>query len=249
MGFTAQFGGTGNPFTWNSFLKTFYSHSGTSTVNPAKRLSEFDFIYRLPGLRDWVQVYVDSMVIDEYSPIGSTRPAINPGIYFPQLPKIYNVEMRMEGVTDDLNVPAHFGPGAFYTDVRYRSGYTNNGNLIGSWVGRQGAGEQAWLTYRLSPRKSVQLFIATTGSIKFFSKEASFGIWGCGRTSVSRDFGFSAMIQQEHWHFPLLFPAAQSNIIASFQLTFLPGRNHDGETEAAALSEASFTHKRHDSGW
>ncbi len=228
MGFTAQFGGTGNPFTWNSFLKTFYSHSGTSTVNPAKRLSEFDFIYRLPGLRDWVQVYVDSMVIDEYSPIGSTRPAINPGIYFPQLPKIYNVEMRMEGVTDDLNVPAHFGPGAFYTDVRYRSGYTNNGNLIGSWVGRQGAGEQAWLTYRLSPRKSVQLSYRHNRVDKVFLEGGELRDLGVRADwSLSRDFGVSAMVQQEHWHFPLLFPTAQSNVIASFQLTFLPGKNHD----------------------
>ena len=69
FGYTAQFGGQGNPFTWSNFLRTFYSHRANSVTNPAKRLSEFHFSYRLPGLRDWLQVYVDSMVIDEYSPI------------------------------------------------------------------------------------------------------------------------------------------------------------------------------------
>ena len=31
-------------------------------------------------------------------------------------------------------------PGAFYWDERYHSGYTTNGNLIGSWIGRRGRG-------------------------------------------------------------------------------------------------------------
>ena len=84
LGFTAQFGGTGNPFTWADFLKTFVSHKASASANPGKRLSEFDFSYRLPGLRNWVTLYTDSMVIDEYSPIGSTRPQINPGIFLPQ---------------------------------------------------------------------------------------------------------------------------------------------------------------------
>ena len=195
--------GTGNPFTWNSFLKTFYSHSGTSSVNPAKRLSEFDFIYRLPGLRDWVQVYVDSMVIDEYSPIGSTRPAINPGIYFPQLPKIYNVDMRMEGVTDDLNVPAHFGPGAFYTDVRYRSGYTNNGNLIGSWVGRQGARRTSLAHLPPLPAKKHSIWLSPQRVDKVFLEGGELrDLRVRADWSLSRDFGVSAMVQQENWHFP-----------------------------------------------
>ncbi len=229
MGFTAQFGGTGNPFTWGSFLKTLYSHSGTSSVNPAKRLSEFDFSYRLPGVRDWVQLYVDSMVIDEYSPIGSTRPAINPGLYFPQMPKVRNLDLRLEGVTDDLNVPAHFGPGAFYTDVRYRSGYTNNGNLIGSWVGRQGRGEQAWLTYRFSPRKSLQAGYRHNSTDKMFLEGGELrDLTLRADLALSRNLGVSAMIQQENWHFPVLLPAAQSNIIASFQFTFVPSRKREG---------------------
>src|SRR6202021_449712 len=67
MGFTAQFGGTGNPFTWGNFFRTFYAHTPTNGADPAKRLSQFDFSYRIPGVRKWVTFYTDSMVIDEYS--------------------------------------------------------------------------------------------------------------------------------------------------------------------------------------
>lgn len=231
MGFTAQFGGTGNPFTWNSFLKTFYSHSGTSSVNPAKRLSEFDFSYRLPGLRNWVQIYTDSMVIDEFSPIGSTRPAINPGVYFPQLPKLdlLKIDLRLEGITDDLNVPAHFGPGAFYTDARYRSGYTNNGNLIGSWVGRQGRGEQAWLTYHFAPRKSLEFGYRHNNVDKVFLQGGTLrDLTLRADWEFSRKFDASAIVQQENWQFPVLSPARNSDVVASFQFTFFPSRSHGG---------------------
>jgi len=223
MGFTAQFGGQGNPFTWRSFLRTFYSHRASLVTNPAKRLSEFNLSYRVPGLRDWLQAYVDSMVIDEYSPIGSARPAINPGVYFPRLPKLHKMDLRLEGITTDLNWPSHFGPGAFYSDVRYRSGYTNNGNIIGSWIGRQGRGEQGWLTYRFSPRtyiqaeyrhNSVDKTFLNGGQLRDFTLRAD--------VMLTKQLSVSGFLQQENWHFPVLSPTAKSDVAASLQLTFWP---------------------------
>jgi Capsule assembly protein Wzi/PAP2 superfamily len=223
LGFTAQFGGTGNPFTWGNFLRTFYSHRVGIANNPAKRLSEFDISYRIPGLRNWVQVYADAMVIDEYSPLGSTRPAINPGVYFPQLPKLHRMDIRLEGATTDLNVPAHFRPAAFYWDTRYRSGYTNNGNLIGSWVGRSGRGEQAWITYHFSPRTDVQFAYRHNNMDKAFLNGGELQDLALrGNVMLTDSLSFSASVQHESWHFPVLLPAAASNITASFQLTFWP---------------------------
>jgi membrane-associated phospholipid phosphatase len=223
LGFTAQFGGQGNPFTWSSFWRTFYSHRSTLAANPAKRLSEFNFTYRIPGLRDWVQAYVDSMVIDEYSPIGSTRPAINPGLYLPRLPRMHQLDLRLEGVTTALNLPSHFPPGAFYTDGRYRSGYTNNGNLIGSWIGREGRGQQGWLTYRFSPRSfiqagyrhnSVDKSFLNGGQLRDFTLRADM--------MLTREWSVSGFVQQENWHFPLLSQTAKSDVAVSLQLTFWP---------------------------
>src|SRR5205807_1368870 len=142
LGFTAQFAGPGLPFTWHNFLRTFYSHRANVAGNPGKRLSAFDFTYHVPGIRKWLVLYTDSLVIDEYSPLGSNRPSINPGIYLPQIPKISKMDFRVEGVSTNLpTFPSHFAPGAVYTDARYLSGYTNNGNLLGSWIGRMGIGE------------------------------------------------------------------------------------------------------------
>lgn len=225
FGFTAQFGGPGNPFTWGNFLRTFYSHREGTQQNPGKRLSEFDFSYRLPGLRHWVQMYADSMVIDEYSPLGSSRPAINPGIYCPRLPKLARMDLRVEGVTTDLNVPSHYGAGAFYWDGRYRSGYTSAGNLIGSWVGRRGRGEQGWLTYHFSPRRQLEFGYRHNnvdqgflegGSLRDFTARADLALTRGGSLAVA--------VEQERWHFPVLRAGAQSDVAASVQLSFWPGR-------------------------
>ena len=226
IGFTAQFGGPGNPFTWRNFVKTFYSHQNSIAGNPGKRLSEFDFNYRVPGLRNWLQVYADSMVIDEYSPLISNRPAINPGIYLSHVPKIPKLDLRLEGITDDMNVPSHFGPGAFYWDERYHSGYTNNGNLIGSWIGRRGRGEQGWITYRFSPRSNIQFGYRHNSVDKAFLQGGTLQDFNL-RTDLmlTHTVGISGFIQHETWNFPVLSPTAQSDTTATVQLTFWPHWN------------------------
>ena len=226
VGFTAQFGGEGNPFTWGNFAKTFYSHQNTIAGNPGKRLSEFDFNYRVPGLRNWLTVYADSMVIDEYSPLGSNRPAINPGIYLSHVPKIPKLDLRLEGITDDMNVPSHFGPGAFYWDERYHSGYTNNGNLIGSWVGRRGRGEQGWLTYRFSPRSNIQFGYRHNSVDKAFLQGGTLQDFNVRTDLVlTHTLGIAGFIQRETWNFPVLSPTAQTDTTASIRLTFCPHWN------------------------
>jgi hypothetical protein len=163
------------------------------------------------------------MVIDEYSPIGSSRPQINPGIYLPQLPKLHKMELRLEGVTTDLNIPTHFGPGAVYWDERYRSGYTNEGNLIGNWIGRRGRGEQGWLTYSFSPRNRVQFGYRNNNVDKAF-------IGGGHLQDISlhtdlmlrRDLGLSMYVQYEDWRFPVLSSTGKTDITGSVQLTFWP---------------------------
>lgn len=223
LGFTAQFGGPGNPFTWHNFLRTFYSHKVGVGNNPAKRLSEFSFTYRVPGLRDWLQIYADSMVIDEYSPLISNRPAINPGIYFCRVPKLPKLDLRLEGVTTDMNVPGHFGPGAFYWDGRYHSGYTNNGDLVGSWIGRRGRGEIGWLTYHFSPETDLQLSYRHNDVDPAFLEGGKLQDLTL-KTDVmlGKKWEISGWVQHENWHFPILSPSAQSDFTASVQMTYFP---------------------------
>ena len=75
MGITAMFGGPGLPFTWRNFIRTYYVHVPSIFDNPAKRFSAFDFSYRVPGLRKWLTLYSDFLVVDE---IRLSAPAVPP---------------------------------------------------------------------------------------------------------------------------------------------------------------------------
>lgn len=222
--FTAMFGGPDLPFTWHNFARTFYSHTFFTSDDPGKRLSAVDFSYRPPGLRNWLVFYCDSLVIDEYSPLGSNRPVLNPGIYFPRLPKLSRMDLRLEGITSDLNIPAHFGPGAVYSDSRYLSGYTNNDNLIGSWIGRRGRGEQAHTTYWFSPQNSIQFEYRHNNVDKGFieGNYQEFALLG-GRL-VGKSLEISGLVQFEHWYFPILSETRQSDATISIQMTLWPKR-------------------------
>jgi len=231
MGVTAQFVGPGLPFTWSNFVRTFYVHSQTGPTsnnnNPGKRLSAFDFSYRVPGLRNWLTVYNDSLVVDEISPIGSSRPTINPGIYMPQVPKLPKLEMRAEGLKEPLT--SEFAPGfVYYGQRRYRSGYTNNGDLLGNWIGRAGRGGQGWLTYSFSPRSKLQF--------EYRLQEVSKDFIGGGRLAdysaqsemmLTPNAGVSGLVQYEQWRFPTLSLSRQSNVTASIQFTIYPRLRSD----------------------
>lgn len=221
MGITAIFGGPGLPFTWAEFFRSYYSHKSSINQNPAKRFSGFDISYRVPGLRKWLTIYNDSLVGDEISPIGSSRPLLDPGVYLPQLPGIPKLDLRLEGVKDPFT--REFLPGFVYYDRRYRSGYTNGGNLIGSWVGRDGFGMQAQITYWFSARTKLQ------GGYRYQEADRSFLEGGRvsdyslrSETKLKSGFAVSAFLQYEKWMFPLLSASPQTNVTTSLQVTFHP---------------------------
>ena len=226
MGFTAQFVGPGLPFTWRDFLRTFYVHNQTGPTtasnNPGKRISSADFTYRVPGLRDWLTFYADTLVVDEISPIGSSRATVNPGIYLPKFPKLPQLELRAEGIHEPLT--SEFTPGFVYFGARrYRSGYTNDGNLMGSWIGRAGRGGQGWLTYWFSPRSSLQAgYRLQEVSKDFLGGGRSADYSARGTVMLSRQISLAAYAQYEQWRFPVLSASGQSNVTASVQLTFYP---------------------------
>jgi hypothetical protein len=222
MGYTAMFGGPGLPVTFANFFRTFYIHSPTAANNPGKRISEADFSYRIPGLRNWLTFYFDSLVTDEISPIGSTRADVNPGIYMPHLPKIPKLELRAEGF--NVSRTNEFSPGFVYADNRrFLDGYTNDGVLMGSWIGWAGRGGQGWLTYWLSPRNKVQLGYRLQGvSPNFIQGGRLVDYSAQSEFMLGHDLSVSGLFQYEEWRFPVLSPSRQSDVTASMQLTFYP---------------------------
>jgi Capsule assembly protein Wzi/PAP2 superfamily len=237
--FTGLFAGEGVPLTSKTFLRSLISTAnGTPgcfeysavcpSIDPGDRRTGFDLTYRVPGLRNWVTFYTDSFSDDEPSPVAYfDRSANSAGLYFSHLPKLPRFDLRLEGVYTDnpIGVPSNnLCCGFYYSNLRYRNGYTNNGNLIGSWIGRDGQGEQAWLTYWRGPRSYVRFryrhqqvspqFVPNGGRVDDGGVDASF--W------LGRELSVSASLQYEKWNFPVLHPGPTSNFTSSVQLTYWP---------------------------
>jgi hypothetical protein len=214
--------GPGLPFTFHNFFRTFYSHTSNVATNPGKRITAFDFSYRIPGLRNWLTLYRDSLAVDEYTPLTSSRPSLNMGLYMPKLPKLNKMDFRAEVIGTPHT--QEFPPGYVYWDFRrYRDGYTNDGNLLASWMGRAGRGGQGWLTYWFSPRSTLQFGYRYQKVDRDFLEGGHLDDFTLRpQVMVAHDISLSGMLQFEHWYFPLLSATGHSNTTAQVQLTFFP---------------------------
>jgi hypothetical protein len=225
---TTIYGGPGYPLTWHNFLRSVFSTGNTvfgAPNKPGKRLSGLDFSYRLPGLRNWLTFYADGLAYDQFSPIAyADRSAWRAGLYLSHFPRIQKLDLRVEGVYTDNPLGGLLSRGFYYFNGTWRSGYTNNGNIIGSWIGREGQGAQAWTNYWFTARNRLQLnfrhqkvsneFIPGGGSLTDASVRADYWV----RPNVS----FSTSVQYERWLFPAIQPGAQKNVSASVEVLFQP---------------------------
>ena len=214
--------GYGRPATLETWLHTFNSNGNTQPLDPGKRYTGFDVSYRVPGLRDWLTFYVDGMANDQPNPINSERQsAWNPGIYFPKLPRLPKLDLRVEAVY--TNLINYAGVGRYYSNEHYAQGYTIENQIIGSWVGRQGDGIQAWATYWVSPRRKIQLAYR-----RQWVDPALLGGGGLNDFSANVDWLFkhdidvSSAVQYERWNFPLLDSSPVNNVSMQLQLSYTP---------------------------
>jgi hypothetical protein len=142
--------------------------------------------------------------------------------HFPKLPKL---DLRAEGVYTDAPVRGGSNaPGSFYSNVTYRSGYTNNGYLIGSWIGRGGQGAQAWSNYWFNARSRLQLnFRHQTVSKDYIPGGGALTDFGVrGDYWVRQVLGFGASVQYERWLFPIIQAGAETNVSAAVEVQFQP---------------------------
>ena len=227
---TTIYGGPGYPLTWHNFLRSVFSTGNTSAGapnKPGKRTSGLDFSYRLPGLRDWLTFYGDGLVWDQFSPIAyADRSAWHAGMYLSHFPIVAKLDLRVEGVFTDLPIGGRVGNGFFYWDGTWKGGYRNDGNIIGSWIGRDGQGAQAWMNYWFTPKNHIQLnyrhqkvsqqFLPGGGTLTDVALSGD--IW------TSPELSFSGNVQFERWNFPVIQPGQQTDISASLQVSFWPSR-------------------------
>ncbi|HEY6969710.1 MAG TPA: capsule assembly Wzi family protein [Candidatus Angelobacter sp.] len=232
---TAVFAGEGKtPLTFGTFRHSFFSATDVgpgikgTPRDPGARHGAFDFSYRLPFLRKWVTLYSDSVVHDEPSPLAAPRrAAIVPGIYISHFPHLNNLDLRVEsGYTDipTVGIPGQQGGRFLYWESIYHDAYTQKGNLMGSWIGRDGKGTQAWSNYWLGPSSTIQVAYRNAKiSNQFIPGGATQNDFSAGaRLRVRKNLELLTNIQYERWNEPVLAPNQKSDFLTSIQLTLWP---------------------------
>jgi membrane-associated phospholipid phosphatase len=231
---TVELAGVGRATTpghiWLSYTSLTSPNIETPNTDPGKRTGGFDFSYRVPFLNHFVTVYTDSIADDDPSPLANPpRAGFNPGFYIPRMPKLQKLDLRVEAVY--TNVPTihpneNFVNGGHYIywDSFYRNLYLNKTNLIGSWIGRDGTGYQAWSTYHFSAKNNIEFAYRHAKVDKTFIPQGE--TVNDGSVSVNwwfrNDFCVSGFVQYEKWLAPILASGPQANVTTSLALTFWP---------------------------
>jgi hypothetical protein len=226
---TTVIGGTGHPLTAGSFFSSFFGRVDPKENSvPGDSRTAVDWTWRLPGLHGWITFYGELEDDDDPIPLQNlTKSVLRPGIYLPKLPLLPKWDLHFEWTSSTSP-----GAGSFqkhgnlnYWNLDYTDGYTNNGNLMGNTVGREGITLQAWTRFWISPRNTLDLswkqsrvlsdFVPGGGKWQDF--QASYSI--AKRSGVN----LKSFVQFEHISsFPLLFPGSRNNFTAGLELGFLP---------------------------
>ena len=231
---TTIFAGAGAPFTTQEFsAQLIFLQQFRRQDDPGDRRSDVDVQYTIPKLHDLLKIYVDTFTDDEPFPVTyPTDSAWSPGFYVARLPHLPHVDFRGEGYLTPRRT--NF-PGFYYFNVHYLSGYTNERQLLGSWIGRESNGYQLWSTWWLSPRSSVQLRARDQNASSVFLRGGSLPRPGnqyrscskptlaakCGRATgtvaISAVFRGSAQ-QSDHDHPALLPPESRRILMATAEI-------------------------------
>lgn len=221
---TAIFAGYGRPLNLKTFLHTFSSTGGNQALEPGKRTLEWNMSYRLPGLRQWLTLYTEAFAFDSpLDRISFGRYAFTPGLYLSHVPGLPRLDVRVEGV--ESNLPGQSGVGYFYANYHYAQGYTNWGQIFGSWVGRMGSGGAAESNYWFSGRNRLTLgFRRMTADTRLNKGGQMTDVSARMTWMLPKSLELSGKVQYETWKYPLLSPLAKSNVATTVELRFFPGR-------------------------
>ena len=220
---TVIFGGTGSPVNSHTFLRSVFSF-GTENggTDPGDRRQAFDASYRIPGLRQCLTGYFDGFADDQPFPLlYPTESVWLSGLFLRCVPHLPRLTVRVEGLLSphrDLTFP-----GFFYFNVHYLSGYTNNRQLIGSWIGREAQGEQTWVAWHFSPHSELELSGRSQNVNREFLQGGSLrDLRATANIALRPEWQLRLDEQTEWWRFPLLSATGQRNAEFTIQLSYNP---------------------------
>jgi hypothetical protein len=220
---TTIFGGTGSPVNFHTYLRSVFSFgTGNGNNDPGDRRQAFDASYRIPGLRQCLTGYFDAFSEDQPFPlVYPTESVWLPGFFLRCVPRLPRLTVRAEGLLSphrDLTFP-----GFFYFNVHYLSGYTNNRQLIGSWIGREAEGEQVWATWNFSPHSLLEISGRNqTVSREFLQGGTLRDLRATADIALNPEWQLRMEEQTERWRFPLLSTKQQTNAAFTIQLSYQP---------------------------
>ena len=229
---TAVWGGKGHgPITLHTFLKSFFSFASPPEPvkfgrdDPGARFGSFDFSYRLPYVRNWLTLYTDGEVHDDVSPADAPRRAgWRPGLFLSHVPGAARLSLRTEAVWTDPPVPSSHGGLFMYWETLQKQAYTNQGQIFGDWIGREGKGGQAWATWNLSGDEWIQASWRHQKNAKDFIpggttlNDVNFK----AVKRIGRDFAIDGNFKYEEWTAPIYLPGQQKVTVTTVRLVWYP---------------------------
>lgn len=231
FGRTVTIGGAGgDPLTTGNYIYSFLGQvrPGLGSV-PGDSRTEMDWTFYVPKVQNYIvfygEVYADDDLIAWQNP---PKNPFRPGIYLTRFPKIPKLDFHMEAVSTESPGagPSHTDGHLNYWNSLYRDGFTNDGNLIGNAVGREGRAIQLWSSYWISPRDTVQfVYKHSSVSSAFIPGGGAWQDYGIrGELSLKSGMYLKTLVQYEHIsHYPILFSGVRSNLATSLEVGFYPG--------------------------
>jgi hypothetical protein len=196
-----------------------------SREDPGARFGAFNFSYRLPFVRNWLTLYLDSEVHDDLSPIAAPqRASWRPGFYLSHMPGIPKLDIRAEAVSTDPPVSASLGGHFMYYEYIQQQGYTNNGQIFGDWIGREAKGGQGWITFHASGNEWLQLGMRNQKSAKDFIpggatlNEVNFQMV----KRIGTDFEINGNAGYEKYNAPIYAKGTKTVTSTTIQFTWFP---------------------------
>ena len=218
---TVIFAGYGRPLTFRTFIHTFNKGGNMQVKDPGKRVTEFNASYHVPGFRHSLLVYAEAMAWD--NPIEghfTERFALDPGVYLPHVPYVKKLDLRLEGVYTDL--PGLPEEAYFYANAHYPQGYTNYGQILGSWIGRQGRGGEGTSTYWFSSRTKVAATYRRLVANPVLLQGGNLtDMSGSLTWLLNSRLEVSTVQQYERWRFPVLNTGPKLNFSTTFQIQLM----------------------------
>ncbi|MBZ5526591.1 MAG: phosphatase PAP2 family protein [Acidobacteriia bacterium] len=229
---TGQWGGDGQPNGIGPFFKVLLPlhELGNELVGkPSLSVQDlsFDFQYRIGGVATF---YTELWARDMFTPFDNFgRLAPLGGLYFPRLPWLRNTDLRLEsGYTDSpLNTAPLINEGFLhYWHSTYKNGYTNDGMILGNAMGRIAQMYQASAAHWFSPTSRLQVsFKRMQVSPTFVPGGAHWNDYAVQHEQqLKSGFWIKSFLQVEQLQYPALSLDRASNISASLELSYSPGR-------------------------